>query len=56
MDKIKLNFINKKTKKVNYCRKDIALSIHLPVLRKMTGYLVIVLSSASLIRTIDPSL
>jgi len=54
MDEIRSSLMNRKTKKINLCRRDLALSIHLPVLRKMTGYLVIVLSSAALIKSIDP--
>ena len=36
-------------------RKDILIGIHLPVLRKMSGVFVIILSSGALIRSVDPT-
>ncbi len=36
-------------------RKDILIAIHLPILRKMTGVLIILLSSGSMLRTINPN-
>lgn len=35
-------------------RKDILIGIHLPVLRKMTGVLVILLSSGQFLKGINP--
>lgn len=35
-------------------RKDVLIGIHLPVLRKMSGVFVIILSSGALIRSVDP--
>ena len=35
-------------------RKDILIGIHLPILRKMTGILVIILSSGSMIKSVHP--
>lgn len=35
-------------------RKDILIGVHLPVLRKMTGVLVIILSSGSMLKSIHP--
>lgn len=56
MEELKSHFYNRKTKKVDFLKREIMISLHLPVLRKMTGYLVIVLSSAALINSIDPSI
>lgn len=37
-------------------RKDIIIAVHLPILRKMTGILTIVLSSGSMIKSVYPQL
>lgn len=56
MNELKHIFKTKFNKKFILFRKDILISIHLPILRKMNGYLIIVLSSAGLLGTIDNSL
>jgi hypothetical protein len=56
MNELKYIFKTKSTKKFILFRKDILICIHLPILRKMNGYLIIVLSSAGLLGTIDNSL
>jgi hypothetical protein len=40
----------------NHCckRKDILIGIHLPILRKMSGVLVILLSSGVMLKSINP--